>query len=104
MIGQIEYKARREQLMAKIGTGTAIFKSAPVAVMHNDVEYAFRQDSDCFYLTGFNEPGAVALRGPHHEEHRFVLVGHPKERDKEVWTGYEAGVEAAEEKYGADEA
>jgi len=33
-----------------------LFRSAPVAVMHNNVEYAFRQDSDFFYLTGFNEP------------------------------------------------
>jgi Xaa-Pro aminopeptidase len=104
MIPQTEYEERREQLMAKIGTGTAIFKSAPVAVMHNDVEYAFRQDSDFFYLTGFNEPEAVAVLAPHHEEHRFILFVQPKERDKEVWTGYRTGVEAAKEKFGADEA
>ena len=100
----IEYKARREQLMAKIGTGTAVFKSAPVAVMHNDVEYAFRQDSDFFYLTGFHEPEAVAVLAPHHEEHRFILFVQAKEPEKEVWTGYRAGVEAAKQKYGADEA
>lgn len=99
-----EYKARREQLMAKIGTGTAIFKSAPVAVMHNDVEYAFRQDSDFFYLTGFHEPEAVAVLAPHHEEHRFILFVQPKEPEKEVWTGYRVGVDAAKEKFGADEA
>jgi Xaa-Pro aminopeptidase len=104
MILQTEYKERREQLMAKIGTGTAIVKSAPIAVMHNDVEYAFRQDSDFFYLTGFNEPEAVAVLAPHHEEHRFILFVQPKERDKEVWTGYRTGVEAAKEKFGADEA
>jgi Xaa-Pro aminopeptidase len=104
MILQTEYQERREQLMAKIGTGTAIFKSAPVAVMHNDVEYAFRQDSDFFYLTGFNEPEAVAVLAPHHEEHRFILFVQPKEREKEVWTGYRTGVDAAKEKFGADEA
>jgi Xaa-Pro aminopeptidase len=104
MIPQTEYQERREQLMAKIGTGTAIFKSAPTAVMHNDVEYAFRQDSDFFYLTGFNEPEAVAVLAPHHEEHRFVLFVQPKDREKEVWTGYRTGVEAAKEKFGADEA
>jgi len=104
MILQTEYKERREQLMAKIGTGSAIFRSAPVAVMHNDVEYAFRQDSDFFYLTGFNEPEAVAVLAPHHEEHRFILFVQPKEREKEVWTGYRTGVEAAKEKFGADEA
>jgi len=104
MILPTEYEERRQQLMAKISTGTAIFKSAPVAVMHNDVEYAFRQDSDFYYLTGFNEPEAVAVLAPHHEEHRFILFVQPKEREKEVWTGYRTGVEAAKEKYGADEA
>ena len=101
---QAEYRQRREQLMSKIGNGIAIFRSAPTAVMHNDVEYAFRQDSDFFYLTGFDEPEAVAVLAPHHEEHRFVLFVQPKERDKEVWTGYRTGVEAAKEKFGADEA
>lgn len=101
---QAEYRQRRQQLMAKLGNGTAIFRSAPMAVMHNDVEYAFRQDSDFFYLTGFNEPEAVAVLAPHHQEHQFVLFVQPKERDKEVWTGYRCGVEKAKEIFGADEA
>ncbi len=99
-----EYRQRREQLMAKIGSGTAIFRSAPVAVMHNDVEYAYRQDSDFFYLTGFNEAEAVAVLAPHHEEHKFVLFVQPKDLEKETWHGYRAGVEGAKELYGADEA
>ena len=101
---QAEYCQRRERLMAKIGTGTAIFRSAPMAVMHNDVEYAFRQDSDFFYLTGFNEPEAVAVLAPHHPEHQFVLFVQPKEREKEVWTGYRCGVAGAKELFGAAEA
>lgn len=101
---QAEYRQRREQLMAKIGNGTAIFRSAPSSVMHNDVEYTFRQDSDFFYLTGFNEPEAVAVLAPHHSEHKFVLFVQPKELEKEVWTGYRCGVEGAKEIFGADEA
>ncbi|MCG6133359.1 MAG: aminopeptidase P N-terminal domain-containing protein [Nostoc sp. LLA-1] len=101
---QAEYRQRREQLMAKIGNSTAIFRSAPMAVMHNDVEYTYRQDSDFFYLTGFNEPQAVAVLAPHHPEHRFVLFVQPKDREKEVWTGYLCGVDAAKEIYGADAA
>lgn len=99
---QSEYIQRREQLMAKIGKGTAIFRSAPMAVMHNDVEYNFRQDSDFFYLTGFNEPNAVAVLAPHHEEHKFVLFVQPKDLEKETWTGYRVGVEAAKQLYSAD--
>ncbi|MBD2299559.1 aminopeptidase P N-terminal domain-containing protein [Nostoc sp. FACHB-190] len=101
---QLEYRQRREQLMAKIGNGTAIFRSAPMAVMHNDVEYAYRQDSDFFYLTGFNEAQAVAVLTPNHPEHRFVLFVQPKDREKEVWSGYRCGVDAAKEIYGADAA
>jgi Xaa-Pro aminopeptidase len=99
---QTEYAQRRERLMAKIGKGTAVLRSAPMAVMHNDVEYNFRQDSDFFYLTGFNEAEAVAVLAPHHEEHRFVLFVLPKDLEKETWTGYRLGVEAAKEQLGAD--
>jgi Xaa-Pro aminopeptidase len=104
MTNPSEYRQRREQLMAKIGSGTAIFRSAPAAVMHNDVEYAYRQDSDFFYLTGFNEAQAVAVLAPHHEEHKFILFVQPKDLEKETWHGYRAGVEGAKALYGADEA
>lgn len=104
MINPQEYQQRRERLMSKIGNGTAIFRSAPMAVMHNDVEYNYRQDSDFFYVTGFNEPEAVAVLAPHHEQHRYILFVQPKDLEKEIWTGYRAGVDGAKEIYGADEA
>jgi Xaa-Pro aminopeptidase len=101
---QSEYRQRREQLMGKIGNGMAIFRSAPTAVMHNDVEYNYRQDSNFFYLTGFNEANAVAVIAPQHPEHKFVLFVQPKDRDKEIWSGYRVGVEGAKEEFGADAA
>jgi Xaa-Pro aminopeptidase len=72
--------------------------------MHNDVEYVFRQDSDFFYLTGFNEPEAIMVLAPHHPEHRFVLFVQPKDPEKETWTGYRCGVDGAKERFGADAA
>lgn len=99
-----EYRQRREQLMGKIGKGTAIFRSAPTVIMHHDVEHIYRQDSDFFYLTGFNEPEAVAVLAPHHPEHRFILFVQPKDPEKETWTGYRWGVEGAKERFEADEA
>jgi Xaa-Pro aminopeptidase len=97
-----EFRSRRDRYLSKLGTGTAIFRSAPSAVMHNDVEYNFRQDSDFYYLTGFNEANAVAVFAPWHEEHKFILFVQPKDRDKETWSGYRVGVDAAKEIYGAD--
>ena len=103
-IDRREFQQRRQQVMEKIGNGTAIFRSAPMAVMHNDVEYTYRQDSDFFYLTGFNEPEAVAILAPHHPEHQFILFVQPKDPEKETWTGYLHGVEGAKEIFAADEA
>ena len=97
-----QYQHRRDVLAEKIGHGTAIFRSAPMATMHNDVEYNFRQDSDFFYLTGLDEPEAVAVLCPHHEEHQFVLFVQPKNPLLETWTGLRLGVDAAMETLGAD--
>jgi Xaa-Pro aminopeptidase len=103
-IAATEYRQRQQQLIDKIGNGTAIFRSAPMAVMHNDVEYTYRQNSDFYYLTGFNEPDAVAVFVPHHSEHKYILFVQPKDPLKETWTGYICGIEGAKELYGADEA
>lgn len=102
MITAEEYRQRREKFMSVIGKGVAVFASAPHAVMHNDVEYVYRQDSDFYYLTGFNEPKAVAVFAPNHPEHNFILFVQPKNLAEEIWTGYRVGVEAAKDLYGAD--
>jgi Xaa-Pro aminopeptidase len=97
-----EFAQRRQQLMEKIGAGVAIFCSAPSAVHHRDVTHVYRQDSDFYYLTGFSEPDAIAVIAPNHEEHKFILFVRPRDRDAEVWSGYRAGVEGAQEQYDAD--
>ncbi|HKG13938.1 MAG TPA: aminopeptidase P N-terminal domain-containing protein, partial [Pyrinomonadaceae bacterium] len=81
----------------------AIIPAAHEAMRSNDTEYRFRQDSDFYYLTGFNEPEAVAVIAPSREA-RYTLFVRPRDREKETWTGRRAGVEGAKERYGADEA
>ncbi len=52
------YHARREALAAKLHGGVAVLFAAEEPQM----EYQdYRQDEDFFYLTGWNEPGAVLL-------------------------------------------
>lgn len=97
-----EYQQRQQQFLEKLGSGVAVFCSAPRAIMHNDVDYNFRQDSNFYYLTGFNEPEAVAVFAPNHSEHRYVLFVQPKDLSQEIWTGARLGVEAAKEELGAD--
>ncbi|MEN9236045.1 MAG: aminopeptidase P N-terminal domain-containing protein [Gloeomargarita sp. GMQP_bins_44] len=97
-----EYAERRRRFLQVLGQGVAILPSAPLAYLHNDVEATYRQDGNLFYLTGLNEPGAVAVFAPHHPEHQFILFVQPKDWEKEVWTGYRVGPEAAKELYGCD--
>jgi Xaa-Pro aminopeptidase len=81
----------------------AVIPAAREVTRSNDTEYRFRQDSDFYYLTGFNEPDAVAVVAPSREE-RLTLFVRPRDREKETWTGRRAGVEGARERYGADAA
>jgi len=102
-IPSAEYRQRRERFMAYLGKGLAVIRSAPIAVMHNDVDYPYRQDSDFFYLSGFDEPDAALILAPHCEQ-QFVMFVQPRDPHKEAWTGYLTGVEGAKERFGADEA
>lgn len=97
-------RARREEFMRRIKGGVAIFPSAPTTVRNNDVEHEYRQDTDFYYLTGFEEPASVAVLAPESPSHRFVLFVQPKDREREVWTGWRAGEEGAVKDYGADAA
>ncbi len=98
-----EYRQRRERFMSKIGQGTAVFRSAPMAVMHKDVDYNFRQESDLYYLTGFNEPDTVVVLAPHHDKHRFVMFVRPNDLEKETWSGRRVGVDRTKTQFDADE-
>ncbi len=90
--------------MNRISSGIAIFPAAPTFLRNGDVEHEYRQDTDFYYLTGFEEPGAIAVLAPEHPEHKFVLFVQPKDREREVWTGWRAGDEGAKRDYGADAA
>jgi Xaa-Pro aminopeptidase len=96
---------RRRRLMDRLGPdAAAIFVAAPVSVRSNDVEYPYRQSNDFLYLTGFVEPGAVALLLPGHPKEEFVLFVRPRDPERETWTGRRAGIEGAVTAYAAQAA
>jgi Xaa-Pro aminopeptidase len=80
-----------------------VIPAAALVVHHADCEWPFRQNSDFWYLTGFDEPEAVALFLPHRSEgERFVLFVQPREASAEVWNGFRWGCEGAVAEFGAD--
>lgn len=82
----------------------AIIPSAPEATRSNDTHYRYRQDSDFYYLTGFDEPEAIAVVAPAHPEHKFTLFVRPRDPEHETWEGRRAGVEGARARHGAEAA
>src|SRR5690349_5887177 len=81
----------------------AIIPAAREATRSNDTNYRFRQDSDFYYLTGFEEPEAIAVVKPG-ETHEYVLFVRPRDPEREIWDGRRAGVEGAKSEFGAQEA
>ena len=104
MLAAAEFAARRERFRKAMGQAVAVFAATPVAMRNNDVEHEFRQDSDLFYLTGFEEPECVLVLSTVHPEHRTVLFVRPRNPERETWDGPRAGVEGAVTRYGADAA
>jgi Xaa-Pro aminopeptidase len=79
----------------------AVFVGAGLAVRSADTEFPFRQDSDFWYLTGFDHPDAVAILSTR-EGPAFSLFVQARDRAAETWTGFRPGVEGAVADYDAD--
>src|SRR5437867_4121054 len=95
---------RRRRFAEAIGDALAIIPGAREVARNDDTNFEFRQDSDFYFLTGFDEPDAVAVINPAHAKERFVLFVRPRDREMEIWNGRRAGVEGAIATYGADAA
>lgn len=105
MIKMTEYAKRRKELMQKIGSdGIVILPSAPEVSRNGDAVYAYRQNSDFYYLTGFDEPESVLVLAPKRKEGEFILFNRVRDRDREIWDGPRAGQEGAVKEYQADQA
>jgi Xaa-Pro aminopeptidase len=81
----------------------AIVPASHEAVRSHDTNYRYRQNSDFFYLTGFEEPDAIAVIAPAAEK-KYTLFVRPRDPEQEIWHGFRAGVEGAVRDYRADEA
>ena len=103
---QSMFRAHREKFLAKLpANAIAILRSAPPRTFSNDVEYVYRQDSDFYYLTGWEEPDAVAVLRPNVADgKRYVLFVRGHDARREAYEGKRPGPEGAVSQFGADEA
>ncbi|ELY4156690.1 Xaa-Pro aminopeptidase [Cronobacter turicensis] len=103
---QQEFLRRRQALLAKMAPASAaLIFAAPEATRSADSEYPYRQSSDFWYFTGFNEPEAVLVLIKSDETHSHsVIFNRLRDKTAEIWFGRRLGQEAAPAKLGVDRA
>jgi Xaa-Pro aminopeptidase len=91
-----------DAMAAASPSAVAVLPAAPVFVRNNDVDHEYRQDSDFFYLTGFDEPESTLVLDARQRKATFFV--RPRDREREVWDGPRAGVDGVKLQFGADDA
>ncbi|KAG0651779.1 Intermediate cleaving peptidase of 55 kDa [Hyphodiscus hymeniophilus] len=101
-----EYANRRAKLAARLpDNGIAILASSDLKYRSGAVFYEFHQEPNFLYLTGFNEPEAVAViqKVESSNDYVFHLFLRPKDAKAEQWDGARSGEQAALDVFNADE-
>jgi len=110
-LSQDFHRGRREALREKLPPNSvAVFFANAVRNRSNDVDYAYHQDPNFYYLTGYKEPDAVLLifkdkqtanNGTQYDEIIFVQ---PRNANAEMWNGRRLGDEGVKSKLGLNHA
>ena len=105
-IYQDRRNALAQHIFTKTGGGIAVISTAPELTRNRDSEFPYRHDSDFFYLTGFEEPGATLVMKIEKDGKNFQLQSHlfcrPKDPEREIWDGIRLGPEVAAEALGIE--
>ena len=98
------YSERRDKLGSMLPKNSAVvIAGASTQYRNADSSHAFRQDSNFWYLTGFNEADSTLVLLIN-EKNNVQSIAFVPEKDelKEIWDGYRAGPEGAMKDYGFD--
>ena len=103
---QLRRNALAKEIFTKTGGGIAIISTAPEMARNRDSEFPYRHDSDFFYLTGFEEPGATLVMQVSGNGKDYDVQSHlfcrPKDLEREIWDGIRLGPEAAPKTLGIE--
>lgn len=104
-IGNEEYRARRDALIAQLPANAAVvLPGASLVTRSHDSEYTFRQNSDFYYLTGITEPDALLVLLPGHDAGQSIVFCQDRDPTVEAWTGRRLGARGVEAEHGIDQA
>lgn len=96
--------ADRRQRIGQDLQGSALIVAAhPEHIRNHDVGYAYRQDSNMYYLTGFEEPESILIFRPGLKPETVMFVRR-RDKERETWDGFRYGPEGVEREYKIDKA
>ena len=98
------YSERRNKLGSMLPKNSAVvIAGASTQYRNADSSHAFRQDSNFWYLSGFNEAESTLVLLVN-EKNNVQSIAFVPEKDelKEIWDGYRAGPEGAMKDHGFD--
>jgi Xaa-Pro aminopeptidase len=102
------FLARRNELVQRIRTisdrSIVILNTAQEVARNRDSEFAYRHDSDFYYLTGFMEPESFLVIQIEANKTTSHLFCRPKDLEREIWDGIRLGPEAAPSQLAIDQA
>lgn len=98
------YESHRERAFERMGNAILVVPAARIQYRNADTEYPFRQESSFHYLTGLDEPDAIAVLSRQGRRRRFTLFVNPKDVHAELWTGRRLGPTEARRQLGATRA
>jgi Xaa-Pro aminopeptidase len=97
------FKERRKKLGDLIKGSALIVASHPEMIRNDDVHYPYRQDSNLYYLTGFEEPESILLFRPGSTPETVLFV-RKKDLERETWDGFRFGPDLTETEFQVDKA
>ena len=100
---QFNFSERRSELSKKVLDNSAIIvASSPVKSRISDTDYLYRQDSNFYYLSGYEEPESILLIRPYAKKDNFIIFCRDRDPLKEQWDGFRSGQTGAVQDFGAD--
>lgn len=102
----VSFLQRRQTLLRKmVSSSAALIFAAPETLRNADNHYPYRQNSNFWYLTGFNEPEAVlVLMKKADGQSQSILFNRERDKTAEIWNGRRLGQQAAPDTLGVDHA
>lgn len=95
---------RRKKILDQMSDGVALIPSASTQMRSNDTEFPFRQESNFYYLSGFDEPDCLLLLCKKEKKSKTVLFLRERNPEMEMWVGKRLGVKDACKALDVDEA